>query len=210
MQPIIRERVLYAHAFFSGMKVIIEHLDGEVYPWSILEYKHISKIIGKENLTFTNIKKEEQHKLKELGNVTEERASDLDFERKRMCVLDPKAKEILKPEDADKFDVFVFGGVLGNHPMDGRTEKQLTATLPGCGLRSLGDVQMSTNTAVLVSKRIIDDKIPFEKLKFEDEIEIELEDGFSTILPYRYLVENSKTVLPEGLIEFLKSEENTF
>ena len=54
------------------------------------------------------------------------------------------------------------------------------------------------------------DQIPFEKLEFKDGIEIEIEEGFATQLPYRYLVENGEVVLPEGFVEFIKSEENTF
>ncbi len=40
------------------MKFIIEHLEPELYPWCLIEYKHISKIVGKNNLIYTNINKE--------------------------------------------------------------------------------------------------------------------------------------------------------
>ena len=39
------------------MKFIIEHLEPELYDWCLIEYEHISKIVGKENLIFTNINK---------------------------------------------------------------------------------------------------------------------------------------------------------
>lgn len=32
---------------------------------------------------------------------------------KRVCLLDPQAKEELRPEDGEVFDVFLFGGILG-------------------------------------------------------------------------------------------------
>ena len=35
------------------MKYIIEHF-GKAYKWHLIEYEHISKLVGKENLIFTN------------------------------------------------------------------------------------------------------------------------------------------------------------
>jgi len=35
---------------------IIEHLEPKLFPWCMIEYKHISKTVGKSNLWFTNIK----------------------------------------------------------------------------------------------------------------------------------------------------------
>ena len=189
-------------------KIIIEHLDPEVFKWCFLEYRHISKVIGKENVLFTNVKKDAE-KLDSLGSVKDKSIKEIYKEDKfsKMCILDPKAEKMLSPDD--EFDSFLFGGVLGNHPMDGRTEKELSSHFPDCEKRNLGSEQMSTDTAVLVTKKIVIDKIPFNKLEFQDEIEIELDDGFSNILPFRYLVENGKPVLPEGLIDYLKNEDET-
>ena len=39
----------------------------------------------------------------------------------RVCLLDPRATEVLAPEDADKFDVFLYGGILGDDPPRDRT-----------------------------------------------------------------------------------------
>jgi ribosome biogenesis SPOUT family RNA methylase Rps3 len=33
--------------------------------------------------------------------------------KEKVCLLDPAAKEELSPKDAEKFDVFLFGGILG-------------------------------------------------------------------------------------------------
>ena len=35
---------------------IIEHLEPKMWPWCIIEYRHISKIVGKNNLIITNTK----------------------------------------------------------------------------------------------------------------------------------------------------------
>ena len=49
------------------MKFVIEHLESELYEWCLIEYEHISKIVGKDNLTFTNIKSEDKKKLRDYG-----------------------------------------------------------------------------------------------------------------------------------------------
>ena len=184
------------------MKVIIEHLDPKVFHWSLLEYKHISEVLGKENVTFTNIKTGRE-KLEGLGEIKEESVRDMKLEK--VCILDPFAKECLSKDDS--FDCFVFGGVLGNEPMDRRTEKEISNFFPDAEKRHLGKKQMSTDTAVIVCKKIVDDKLSFDDLEFIDEPEIKLDEGFSDILPYRYLKVDGEIMLPDGLLEYLKDED---
>lgn len=57
---------------------VIEHLDGRVWKWSFLEYQHISSIVGKEQLWFTNTK---NSRLNMLGNVIPQSVSELDLGR---------------------------------------------------------------------------------------------------------------------------------
>lgn len=185
------------------MKVIIEHLEPELFKWCLIEYKHISKIVGKNNLVFTNIKKKDVIKLSKLGKVETKKVKELNL--KKMCILDPFAKQLLSPEDSELFDYFIFGGILGNEPMEGRTKKELS--IPGVARRNLGKRQMSTDTAALVTYKIIDKKIPFSKLKFKDEIEISIGKNLSAVLPYRYLLEKGKVSLAKGLIKYLKKED---
>lgn len=185
------------------MKFIIEHLEPEVFKWCLLEYRHISQIVGKNNLIFTKIKKKDLKKLSKLGKVESKSVKKLNL--KRACILDPFATKTLSPKDAEIFDYLIFGGILGNEPMDGRTKKELS--MPGTPRRNLGTKQMSTDTAVLVSYNIINKKISFNKLKFKDEIGINIGKDLSTILPYRYLLEKNKVVLPKGLIKYLKTED---
>ena len=47
---------------------------------------------------------------------------------------------------------------------------------------------MSTDTAVYTAKKILDGTT-FEKLEFQDELEIPVKDGLSIELPYRYIKE---------------------
>jgi carboxypeptidase D len=34
-------------------------------------------------------------------------------QKSKVCLLDPAAKQELSPEDADIFEVYLFGGILG-------------------------------------------------------------------------------------------------
>lgn len=179
------------------MKFIIEHLEPELFEWCILEYKHISEIVGKDNLIFTNIKKD-KNKIKDLGKVYKESVKELDF--KNACILDPFAEKILSKND--KFDYLILGGILGDYPMKKRTEIELSSKMDA-EKRNLGKEQMSTDTAVYVANEITKGKT-LNDFKFKDEIEIEIDEGESIQLPFRYVIINNKPMLPKGLIEYLK------
>lgn len=196
------------------MRIIIEHLDPQIFPWSLLEYQHISKLVGRENILFTNVaRKKDQQLLMPFGNVGKESFKTLAgkhpgrFNIKRVCVLDPAAEKQLMPDDAERFDYFVLGGVLGNDPMDGRTEVEISSFFPFSGKRHLGNKQMSTDTATHVLKKVISEKKKFNELVFVDDMEIVLGEGYSNILPYRYLVVDDKVIFTPGLIDLLQKEE---
>jgi len=182
---------------------IVEHLEPKLYPWCFLEYKHISKIVGKANLIFTNTKhlrEEDIKKLKELGEVREESVTNMHLEK--ACILDPNAKITLNPEIAVKFDYFIFGGILGDNPPRARTTEYLTSKLNYPAF-NLGKAQMSTDTAILVCKEIVDGK-KLENLNFKDGVSIKVEKYLWEELPYRYLVKNGKVVFTPGLKKLLK------
>lgn len=183
------------------MKYVIEHLEPEVYDWCLLEYKHISKIVGRDNLIFTNVKKDRE-KLNGLGEVMEKSVAELGL--KNACVLDPDADVVLSSSDK-KFDYLIFGGILGDYPPKKRTKAELSSKLK-FDKRNLGKEQMSTDTAVYAAKKIIDGG-KFSDLKFKYKIEIELNENESVSLPYRYVVEDGKIILPGGFAEFLRKKE---
>ncbi len=131
------------------MIYVIEHLEPFLSKWVCLEYRHISSIAGKRNVIFTNIKRESDAvRLRPFGGVIPQ--SVVELKLKRACVLDPAAKKALNPKDAERFSYLVFGGILGDAPMKGRTGKALTSKLHFPS-RNLGKKQMSTDTAVTVS-----------------------------------------------------------
>ncbi|MBI3031908.1 hypothetical protein HYY69_00395 [Candidatus Woesearchaeota archaeon] len=186
------------------MKFIIEHLDGRLYNWSLLEYTHCSKTVGKENIMFTNIKgSSAAEKLKPLGSV--ENKSVIALNLKKVCILDPLAEKTLSPDDKNKFDYFIFGGILGNYPADKRTKTKLSEHLI-CEKRNIGNVQMSTNTAVYVSWKILSG-MKFEEFNFIDELVIPMDDGEEVILPFRYVIEHGELVLAENFVAFLKNRK---
>lgn len=43
-----------------------------------------------------------------------ENGTKVDFNR--ICLLDMRGDKNLAPEDAENFDCFMFGGILGDHP----------------------------------------------------------------------------------------------
>ncbi len=185
---------------------IIEHIDPELYEWSLVEYTHISKTVGKKNLLFTNITNHDYKiKLELLGKVEERSIKELKLNSGKICLLDPNAGGVLSTFDCNnEFEYLIFGGILGDDPPQGRTQKAFSDL--DCNRRNLGNVQMSTNTAVLVAK-IIAEGMQFADIKFIDELVIPIETGEEIILPYRFVIDNGRPVLPEGYINFVKKQE---
>ena len=190
------------------MKFVIEHLEPELFEWCLIEYEHISKIVGRDNLIFTNIKnKKDELKLKKYSTVYSEDVSELGF--KKICVLSQYSNKTLKSEDKNNFEYFVFGGILGDNPAKKRTiemEKKLEKKGLNFEARNLGKRQMPTDTAVYVAKKILDGK-KLNELKFVDELEIEINENESVTLNFRFVVDDNKLVINEKLIEYLRGRD---
>ena len=185
---------------------IIEHLETDLYEWCIIEYKHISKIVGKENLWITNLPKGSPQ-LSLYAKIISESVTKLKLDSKEICILDPEAESTLTTADKNNFKYFIFGGILGDHPPRKRTQDELTKFIPNVQTRNIGKEQMSTDNAVYVVHKILSGT-PIEKIQFQDEIEIPLRDGESTIFPYRYALVNGKPLISPELIKYLKNKED--
>jgi len=179
---------------------VIEHLEPKVFQWCMLEYAHISKWVGKQNLFFTNTK---SSSLKKFGKVVPKSVKKLRFEK--ACILDPGSKQELTPAIAKKYNYFIFGGILGDNPPKERTKVELTNFLPYPSF-NLGKAQMSTDTAVIVTKLITDGK-KLSQLKFQQGIEIKISAYEEVHLPYKYLLKNGKPLLAPGIVEMLKKQK---
>jgi len=183
---------------------IIEHLEPELYPWCIIEYKSISKIVGRENLIFTNVAQKDVKKLSGYGLVFIKSVKKMKL--KNTCVLDPEAKTQLNPKD--KADYFIFGGILGDDPPRKRTGVELTKFIPNAKQRNIGKQQLSTDNAVFTVNKIINEHKYLKDLKFQDSVEIKKNKIESFILPYRYNLANGRPFICKELIEFLKKKKN--
>ena len=107
---------------------VVEHLDPELGPWSALEYQTIAQECQDAGANFCLSGVSEDLKVPpELSQANgvqiERRASETIFTNalSSVCLLDPAAKQELKPVDGHAFDVFLFGGILGDDPPRGRT-----------------------------------------------------------------------------------------
>ena len=99
---------------------VVEHLDPELGPWSVLEYVTIAQECLHAGATFylssvpaTLSVPDEIRSEKSI--VVDNRSVEEIFldKQHRVCLLDPVAADELSPNDASKFDIFLFGGILG-------------------------------------------------------------------------------------------------
>ena len=102
---------------------MVEHLDPELGPWSLLEYVAIAEESRDAGVGFCLSSVPEalslpQKLLDTRGVVVEHRSVEVIYaeHKDRVCLLDPAAAEELSPDDGPKFDVFLFGGILGMPP----------------------------------------------------------------------------------------------
>jgi ribosome biogenesis SPOUT family RNA methylase Rps3 len=183
---------------------IIEHLEQELWPWCVIEYKHISEIVGKENLWFTNIHEKDSKKLEKYGSVFNKSVKKMDL--KYSCVLDPESPDELTPENSSSFKYFIFGGILGDYPPKKRTKEELTSLMKSIRAFNIGKEQMSTDNAVYTVKQIISGK-NLSSLPFQNNVEIKIDKIMSTQLPYKYNLVNGKPLISKELIEFIKERD---
>ena len=110
-----------------SLTIVVEHLDPELEDWQALEYKCIAEECNAANAGFLLSGLQSafdagKHLLLPSSNLTEQSVEALyssTDKRQRVCLLDPKAASDLCPEDSNMFDVFLFGGILGDDPPRG-------------------------------------------------------------------------------------------
>lgn len=105
----------------GGSKIyVVEHLDPEMGPWSTLEYRSIAEESKSSGARFCLSSVSPLLQLPPELQETEGleiRVESVEqlfaTEKGKVCLLDPAASKELSPDDADQFDVFLFGGILG-------------------------------------------------------------------------------------------------
>jgi len=190
---------------------VVEHLDPELGPWSALEYKTIAQESHDAGCTFIlSCVPESLISSGELKSIPKAEIQGEGVEvifahkKSRVCLLDPAAKQELSPEDVELFDVYLFGGILGDDPPRDRTSELRRKGYSG---RRLGPKQMTTDTAVRVTRMVVQGKIPLQDIPFIDSPELKLDEHESTEMPFRYVQgKDGQPIMPEGMIELIKQD----
>lgn len=127
------------------MRIFIEHLEDGLSRWILAEYMH-SLLIAGDMILVTGAK---------IPGIpsTEKRFHEL-VDPSRVLILDPQADEELAPEDLEKVEAAVVGGILGAHPPLGRTKKLLSDRFPQALKRNIGPDQFPIDGAVYVVVQI--------------------------------------------------------
>ncbi|KAJ3573103.1 hypothetical protein NP233_g2645 [Leucocoprinus birnbaumii] len=217
---------------------VIEHMEDDeqtpaaVPPWVRLEYAHMRTLAGPgANVYFTSLSKSSSASLstefqstpESLANAQCHQQGVLDLMKThgisldRVCLLDPKAEKVLAPEDGDgTFDWFLFGTSSLTHTplppvVHGSSGHSRTSELRVLGFptRHLGPVQMTTDTALGVTKLVVQDKIPLDKIPYVDFPTIRFNAKESVEMPFRYVIEkDNEPKLPPGMRQLLHEDLN--
>jgi len=187
------------------MKYVIEHLEPRLFKWCILEYKHISRMVGKNNLIFTNLKNSlQKNKLRKFGRTNLKKAEALNI--KNGILLDPGAENKLTYSDCKKYDYLIFGGILGDYPPRKRT-KHAFEEIPETWIRrNLGKIQMPTDTAVRVAHMIANGK-KLSQIEFIDSPSLKMGKNEEVNLPYRYVADkDGSPIISKEIVEMIKKK----
>jgi len=210
---------------------VIEHMeDDDPTPralprWVELEYKHMCTLAGPDaSVAFTNLSTAAAASLTtalppappaeasgtaraechEQGVLALMQAHGI--ARESVCLLDPKAPQALAPSDAGEFPWFLFGGILGDDPPRDRTAELRALGFP---TRHLGPVQMTTDTALGVTKRVVVDRVPLDEIPYVDYPTIRFNARESVEMPFRYMIApgtKDEPLLPPGMKAHLHAD----
>ncbi|PWN35504.1 uncharacterized protein FA14DRAFT_43002 [Meira miltonrushii] len=229
--------------------------------WALLEYRHMLTLVGPgSTVHFTglvsNASRDALHKALSASSSSQPSAEFevhvegiLDMAKKRnaelsqICLLDPKSPIAVSVHDAGlhsgkattakpsdgPFRYFLFGGILGDDPPRDRTGALRALGFP---TRHLGPVQMTTDTALGVTKRVVEDGIainlPKEDVGSENtekqgpggsmawitHPELKFGAGESVTMPFRYMVADNnapitpqtRPLMPPGMREHIRQD----
>ncbi|KAI0672351.1 DUF431-domain-containing protein [Trametes maxima] len=209
---------------------VIEHMEEDeetpksIPKWVELEYMHMRTFAGPgATVHFTHVSSSSSSTLSSLfaqdANATQAAAyahqksvlqlmEEKGVPLEKVCLLDPRAEKELSPEDGDgRFEWFLFGGILGDDPPRDRTGELRVLGFPG---RHLGPVQMTTDTALGVTKIVVQDKKTLSEIPFLDNPTIVFNQRESVDMPFRYISDSDGKgpIMPPGMREHLHEDLN--
>ncbi|KAI5784637.1 SAM-dependent RNA methyltransferase [Geopyxis carbonaria] len=195
---------------------VVEHMEPEMGAWSVLEYVAIATETARSGSRFylSSMQPQLAKNLPENLNavlldgkltVTTENVEALEgVVKDRVCLLDPQAEVELCPEDGERFDWFVFGGILGDDPPRDRTAELRKYGYQGRNLRKL---QMTTDTAARVTRIVVEEKKSLDEIPFTDFPELQINKNESTQMPFRYVKDaDGMPVMPKGMLDLIKAD----
>jgi ribosome biogenesis SPOUT family RNA methylase Rps3 len=214
---------------------IVEHMDPELEKWQHLEYRTIASECASASSQFilSGLPKpvSELAEVEQSPSSVDDLVSNAGIPKERVCLLDPRGESDLAPEDGDKFDVFVFGGILGDDPPRDRTAE---LRVKGFGGRRLGKEQLTTDTAARVTRIVVQDKselscffplflglekdlltsvkqkkVPLAQVPYVDRPTIQVSASESVEMPFKYVKgKDGKAIMPEVRVQqFLVSRD---
>jgi ribosome biogenesis SPOUT family RNA methylase Rps3 len=186
------------------VSVVIEHLEPVLGEWIWLEYRHVSKMVGQENILFANVKnRSEATKLAEIGRVTSNSVIDLkNITNTLAFVLDPQASQQLSPTDFTDNTSLIVGGILGDYPARGRTKKEITTKMKSES-RNLGATQFSVDGAVCMALQVASG-LEIREIPVKVGMELSLGKHLVNVLPFAYPIIGRKPLLTPGLRQYLR------
>ncbi len=186
--------------------VVIEHLEPRLSKWLLIEYEHVSEIVGRERLWFTNVKGEEDRRRLEplAARVLSERVWEVKLPYD-VIVLDPLAPSELTPEDFSEPACVVVGGIMGDYPPVGRTREELTSKLQGAKARNIGPWQFQIDGAVYVAVEVNRGR-RLREIPLILGLTLKSEEGHEIYLPYAYPVVNGKPLISKKEVEYILKE----
>ncbi|EON62668.1 hypothetical protein W97_01892 [Coniosporium apollinis CBS 100218] len=187
---------------------VVEHLDPELEQWSALEYKAIAQESYNAGAQFFLSSVPESLQLPKTlkdaqGLRVEHQSVETLYADKKgtVCLLDPAAKTELSPEDGERFDVFLFGGILEF------TDRTAELRKKGFEGRRLGPIQMTTDTAVRVTRMVVQNKMSLERIPYVDHPELKINKNESTEMPFRYVKDaHGNPIMPNGMTDLIKKD----
>ena len=196
---------------------VVEHMDPELESWQLLEYQTIGSECAAADSRFplTGLPKAvpELALVEQSPKSVDDLVSSANIPKERVCLLDPRGESDLAPEDGDKFDVFVFGGILGDDPPRDRTAELRVKGFKG---RRLGKEQLTTDTAARVTRIVVQDKsrscvvdtlndpiidiqpVTLAEVPYVDRPSIQVSASESVEMPFKYVKgKDGKPIMPE-------------